>query len=107
MTNIAAMMQKAQQMKERMGAMQAEVMAMEIPGEAGGGLVKVATNGKGEVKMIDIQKDLLNPDDKEMIEDLITAAVNDSRNRAEQIITEKTQKIMTDLGLPADGSLPM
>ena len=107
MTNIAAMMQKAQQMKERMGAMQAEVMQMEIPGEAGGGLVKVATNGKGEVKMIDIEKGIINADDKEMIEDLVTAAINDSRNRAEQIITEKTQKIMTDLGLPADMDFPM
>ena len=107
MTNIAAMMQKAQQMKERMGAMQAEVMAMEIPGEAGGGLVKVATNGKGEVRMIDIEKGIINADDKEMIEDLITAAINDSRSRAEQIITEKTQKIMADLGLPQDMDFPM
>ena len=107
MTNIAQMMQKAQAMKERMGAMQAEVMQMAIPGEAGGGIVKVATNGKGEIKSIDIQKDLLNPDDKEMVEDLITAAVNDSRAKAEALITEKTQKIMTDLGLPADMDFPM
>ena len=107
MTNIAAMMQKAQAMKERMGEMQAEVMKMAIPGEAGGGLVKVATNGKGEIMELDIQKDLLNPDDKEMIEDLIRAAINDSRNQAERIIGEKTQKIMEELGLPADMDFPM
>jgi hypothetical protein len=107
MTNIAAMMQKAQAMKERMAEMQAEVMQMAIPGEAGGGLVKVATNGKGEIMELDIQKDLLTPDDKEMIEDLIRAAINDSRNKAEQIIGEKTQKIMEDLGLPTDMDFPM
>ncbi len=106
MTNFAAMMQKAQAMKERMAEMQAEVMEMDIPGEAGGGLVKVATNGKGEVRVMDIQKDLLTPDDKETVEDLVTAAVNDSRNRAEQIIGEKTAKIMEDLGLPADMDFP-
>jgi len=107
MTNFAAMMQKAQIMKEQMAEMQAEVMTMAIPGEAGGGLVKLATNGKGEIMEIDIQKDLLNPDDKEMIEDLIRAAVNDSRAKAEELIGAKTQKIMEDLGLPADGDFPM
>lgn len=105
--NIASMMQKAQQMKSRMAEMQAEVMEMEIEGQSGGGLVKVSTNGKGVVQSLDIQKDILNPDDKEMIEDLITAAINDSRTKAEALISERTQKIMTDLGLPADMELPI
>lgn len=105
--NMASMMQKAQQMKARMSEMQEEVMDMDIHGESGGGLVKVATNGKGEVRSINIEKDILNPDDKEMIEDLVTAAINDSRTKAEALIAEKTQKIMTDMGLPADMDFPM
>jgi DNA-binding YbaB/EbfC family protein len=105
--NMASMMQKAQQMKSRMAEMQEEVMNMDIEGESGGGMVKVATNGKGQVRSIDIQKDILNPDDKEMIEDLVTAAINDSRAKAEALISEKTKKIMTDLGLPADMDFPM
>lgn len=104
--NMVAMMQKAQQMKDRMAEMQEEVMNMDIAGESGGGLVKVATNGKGEIRSLNIEKNILTPDDKEMIEDLITAAVNDSRAKAEQLISEKTQNIMNELGLPADMKLP-
>lgn len=100
MTNMADMMQKAQAMKQKMQEMQQKVMLMEIEGTAGAGMVNIVANGKGELRSVKIEPGIVNADDVEMLEDLIVAAVNDARAKAEQKVAEETQKIMSDLGLP-------
>ncbi|TVQ82110.1 MAG: YbaB/EbfC family nucleoid-associated protein [Micavibrio sp.] len=107
MTNLAQMMQKAQMMKEKMTEMQQKAMEREVTGEAGAGMVAVTMNGRGELRAVKLEKGIVNPDDVEVLEDLIIAAVNDARKKAEQAIAEETAKIMEELGLPPDMDLPM
>ena len=106
MTNIAQMMQKAQEMKTKMAEMQQKVMSMDIPGEAGAGMVNVVMNGKGELRSIKIEPGIVNADEVELLEDLVMAAVNDGRKKAETIVAEETARIMQEMGLPADLDLP-
>jgi len=106
MTNIGQMMKQAQMMKEKMGEMQEKVLAMEISGESGAGMVKVVMNGKGNMKSIKIDPSIVDPEDVEMLEDLIVAASNDARSKSEEMIAEETQKIMSDMGLPPGLDLP-
>ena len=84
-------MKQAQQMQENMQKKQAEMAKMEVTGESGGGMVKVTLNGKHEARRVEIDETLL--DDKEMLEDLIAAAINDATHKVE----EKTQSEMADV----------
>ena len=102
MTNLAQMMQKAQMMKDKMAEMQQKAMSREITGEAGAGMVNITMNGRGEVRSLKLEPGIVNPDDVEVLEDLIVAAINDARKKAEQVIAEETAKIMEELGLPPD-----
>lgn len=106
MANFIQMMQKAQVMKRKMEEMQTRVRDIELPGEAGGGKVTCRVNGKFELCKITIDPSVINPADKEMLEDLIIAAVNDARTKAEKMMTDETRKIMTDLGLPPGMEMP-
>ena len=106
MSNIGDMMQKAQVMKQKMEEMQVKVLDMEVEGQAGAGMVKIVANGKGELKKIDIDPSVIDPSEKELLEDLIIAAVNDAKSKGERMVTAETQKIMTDMGLPAGLDLP-
>jgi len=106
MNNIAQMMQKASQMKQKMQEMQERVRQIELDGEAGRGLVKCRVNGSFELKTIRIDPSLVKPEEVEMMEDMIIAAVNDARVKAEKLMGEETKKIMSDLGLPAGLGLP-
>lgn len=106
MVNIVQMMQKASQMKQKMQEMQERVQQMEMTGEAGGGLVKCRVNGRFELKSIKIDPSLINPQEAEMLEDTIVAAINDARKKAEKLMGDETQKIMTDMGLPKGMDLP-
>lgn len=107
--NIQKMMQQAQAMKQKMAEMQEKVLVMEIPGQSGGGMVQVVLSGKGEVKKLKIDPQIVNPAEIEMLEDLVTAAVNDARNKVEEKVAAETQRIMSELGLPAGaaGGLPL
>lgn len=102
MTNLAQMMQKAQVMKEKMAEMQKRANEREIIGEAGAGMVNITINGRGEVRKLKLEPGIVNPDDVEVLEDLIVAAINDARKKAEQAIAAETAKIMEELGLPPD-----
>lgn len=106
MTNMAQMMQKAQKFKQQMQEMQERVQQMEIDGASGAGLVKCRVNGKFELKMLKIDPSIINAAEAEVMEDLIIAAVNDARLKAEQTMSEETQKVMKDMGLPPGLDLP-
>ena len=106
MTNIAQMMQKAQEMKQKMAEMQQKVMDMDIKGEAGAGMVNVVMNGKGELRSIKIEPGIVNPEEVELLEDLVMAAVNDGRKKAEEIVAQETAKIMEEMGLPSNLDMP-
>ncbi len=102
---IGNLMKQAQQMQEKMQRMQEEVAKIEVTGESGGGMVKVTMTGKHEVRRIHIDESLMS-DDKEMLEDLIAAAINDAVRRVEQNQQEKMSGITAGMNLPAGMKLP-
>ena len=106
MKNISQMMQQAQKMQAKMEELQASFDAAEIIGVSGGGMVEVILTGKGMAKRVRIDPSLVIPDDVEILEDLITAAVNDARNRIEEKMKEEMSKITGGLELPPGVNLP-
>jgi len=100
MFNMQQMMQKAQAVQKKMAALQADLNEVEVDGSAGGGLVRVTMTCKGNMKALTIDPSLVNPTEKEVLEDLIKAACNDARNKADQKLADETQKAMSDMGLP-------
>ena len=106
MKNISQMMQQAQKMQEKMEELQANFGTAEIIGVSGGGMVEVTLTGKGMAKRVKIDPSLVIPDDVEILEDLITAALNDARNRIEEKMKEEMSKITGGLGLPPGMNLP-
>ncbi|EHR39833.1 MULTISPECIES: YbaB/EbfC family nucleoid-associated protein [Alishewanella] len=99
------MLKQAQAMQEKMQKMQAEVANMEVTGESGAGLVKVTMTGNHNVRRVSIDDSLMS-DDKEMLEDLIAAALNDAVRRVEENNKEQMAKITGGLQLPPGMKLP-
>ena len=99
-------MRQAKEMQTRMQQMQEELGDMEVTGEAGGGMVKVQMNCRRELKKIEIAPEMMVPDERETLEDLIVAAVNMAGQNAEGKMAEETQKMMQEFGLPANFELP-
>ena len=104
--DMAKMMKTAQEMQGKMTQMQEELETMEVVGESGAGLVKATATAKGELKALDIDPSIFNGDDKEVVEDLILAAIKDAQKRAHEKSAEEMAKIQQELGLPADMKLP-
>ncbi|WP_417668397.1 YbaB/EbfC family nucleoid-associated protein [Roseibium sp.] len=100
------MMKQAKQMQEQMGSLQEAFANIETEGTSGGGLVSITIAGKGEIKGLKIDPSLFKEDDVEILEDLIIAAHNEARLKAEAQMQEKTQELMGGLGLPAGMKLP-
>lgn len=100
------MMKQAQQMQERMQQAQEEVAKLEVTGEAGAGMVKVTMLGNHNVRRVAIDPSLLEDDDKEMIEDLVAAAINDAVRRVEQTSKEKMADLTSGMGLPPGFKMP-
>ena len=98
-------MKQAQQMQENLQKAQDEIAKMEVTGESGAGLVKVTMTGRHDVKRVEIDPGLMN-DDKEMLEDLLAAAVNDANRRVEETTQGKMTELTAGLGLPAGMKLP-
>ena len=98
-------MQQAQKMQENMQRAQEEIAATEVQGEAGAGMVKVIMTGRHDLKRVEIEPSLL-AGDKEMLEDLIAAAVNDANKRVEKATQDKMSSIASGLELPAGLKLP-
>jgi len=98
--NLGKMMKKAQEMQANMKKLQEEMAAVEVVGEAGGGMVKVIMSGDRQVKRIDIEDALWAEQDKALLEDLIAAAVNSASQFAEEKSKAEQQKLMAGLPLP-------
>ena len=99
-SNMQAMLKQAQKMQEDMAAKQEELEAREYDVSAGGGVVAVKINGKKEILSVKIAPEVVDPDDIETLEDLITAAVNEAIKKVEAISSEEMQKITGSMGLP-------
>lgn len=104
--DLMKMMGQAKALQEKMGAMQEEIADLEVKGASGGGMVEVTMTGKGEVRALKIDPILIVPEDVEMLEDLIVAAANDAKTKADQALQQKTQEMMGGLGLPPGFKLP-
>ncbi len=104
--NIQKMMQQAKDMQDKMAVMQDKLGDIIVEGSAGGGLVKVSMTCKGEPKSVNIDPSLMNPDETEILEDLVKAAFSDAKAKADTTMADETQKMMGDLGLPAGMQLP-
>jgi len=104
--DLMGMMKQAKQLQEKMQAVQEEIATMSIDGAAGGGLVSVVTNGKGDLRSIRIDPSLLKPEEVEILEDLIVAAMSDARGKAETAVAGKMQAMTGGLNLPPGMKLP-
>lgn len=103
--NMGNLMKQAQQMQANMQRAQAEIAMLEITGEAGGGMAKVVMTGKHEVRRVVLDKTLMT-DDKEMLEDLIAAAINDAVQKVERASQEKMSSLMGGMNLPPGIKMP-
>ena len=104
--DLMGMMKQAKELQERMETMQQEVAALEVEGSAGAGLVAVIMNDKGDMKAIKIDPSLMKPEESEIVEDLIVAACNDARAKAETAASEKMSDLTGGLQLPPGFKLP-
>ncbi|NLD70979.1 MAG: YbaB/EbfC family nucleoid-associated protein [Limnobacter sp.] len=102
---LAGLMKQAQQMQENMKKAQEQLASIEVEGQSGAGLVKVTMTCRNDVKRISIDPSLMS-DDKEMLEDLVVAAMNDALRRAEQTASEKMGAMTAGMGLPPGFKLP-
>ena len=95
--NIQKLMKQAAQMQERM---QRELAELEVEGSAGGGMVSVKMNGHKQLLGVTIEREVLEPPDPEMLQDLILAAVNDASRKVEEAMQEKVGALTGGLGMP-------
>ena len=106
MRDFMGLMKQASQLQEKMQTLQAEVAALEATGTSGAGLVTVVVDGKGGLKRIKIDPSLAKPDEVEILQDLIVAAANDARGKAEALAAEKMKTLTAGLPLPPGLTLP-
>ncbi|MBA4349177.1 MAG: YbaB/EbfC family nucleoid-associated protein [Thermodesulfovibrio sp.] len=99
------MMRQAQKLQAEIQKMQEEAKTKTVEATAGGGMVTVVASGGGELVSIKIEKDVVNPDDVEMLQDLILAAANEALRRAQQMVSEEMSKITMGLQIPGMGGL--
>ncbi len=104
--DMAKMMKTAQEMQAKMARMQEELEQITVTGESGAGLVKATATAKGELTALDIDPSIFNPDEKEVVEDLILAAIKDAQVKAAERSQEEMRKLTESMGLPADMKLP-
>ncbi|MBF8247640.1 MAG: UPF0133 protein ybaB [Bacteroidetes bacterium] len=90
--NMQDMMKQIQKVQERVAEVQAQLEQKTVTAEAGGGMVKVTANGKHQIVKIEIEKEVVNPDEKDMLEDLVVAAANQALERASAMAQEEMQK---------------
>ena len=103
--NINAMLQQAQKMQEDMANLQAELEEREYEISAGGGAVTVKINGKKQLLALDIKPEIVDPDDIEMLSDVLVAAVNEAINRVETTNSAEMEKITGAMNLPGMGGM--
>ena len=103
---LAAAQKAAETIQQQMGDAQAKLDSLEVEGVAGGGLVKIRCTAKGRLLGVSIDDSLIVPEDKQMLEDLIAAAFNDARTKADQAGNAEMQRIQQGMGLPPGFNLP-
>ena len=96
----------AETIQQQMNDMQAKLDALEVEGTSGGGLVKVRATAKGRILGVTIDESLMKPEEKQIVEDLVTAAFNDARDKADRKSAEEMQAIQSGMGLPPGFNLP-
>lgn len=106
MKNIGNMLKQAQEMQTKMAEVQERLAAMEVEGTAGAGLVTVTISGKGEFKKVKIDPSLIDPDEAEVLEDLIVAAAGDAKAKVDETMQEEMSKLTGGLPLPPGMKLP-
>jgi DNA-binding YbaB/EbfC family protein len=104
--DMAGMLKKAQEMQVRMAEMQENLQTITVTGESGAGLVKATATAKGELIGLDIDPSIFRSDDKEVVEDLILAAIKDAQIKAQERAAQELSRITEELGLPANMKLP-
>jgi DNA-binding YbaB/EbfC family protein len=106
MKNLGQMMKQAQQMQAKMAEMQKKLESHEVTGASGGGMVQVTVNGKGEARRVKIDPKLVDPDEAEILEDLVVAAINDAKAKVDAHIAEEMARVAGGLNLPPGVSPP-
>lgn len=106
MMNIQKMMKQAQQMQQKIADMQEEIQAKEFQGSAGGDMVNVTINGKGVMRSITLDDSLIDKEEKEILEDLIVAAFNEAKKKAEDATADAMSDATSGMNLPAGMKLP-
>lgn len=104
--DMSKMMKAAQEMQTKMAELQEEMHNITVTGESGAGLVKAVCSAKGELKSLDIDPSIFNSDDKEVVEDLILAAIKDAQAKANDKAQEEMGKLTEGMGLPEGMKLP-
>ena len=98
--NISKMMQQAKELQEKMGAMQEDLGAKMVTGSSGGGMVNATVNGRGELIGLTIEENIVNPNEVQMLQDLIVAAVNDGARKAADLSKSEMSKLTGGLNIP-------
>ena len=106
MKNLGQMMKQAQQMQAKMAELQDKLAESEMTGAAGGGMVQVTMNGRGQLRAVKIDPSLLTPADVEVLEDLVVAAANDAKTKVESHVADEMQKLTGGIALPPGMKLP-
>ncbi|MFQ6547581.1 YbaB/EbfC family nucleoid-associated protein [Aestuariibius sp. 2305UL40-4] len=104
--DMGKMMKAAQEMQGKMAQLQEDMASITVTGEAGAGLVKATATAKGELTALDIDPSIFSEDDKEVVEDLILAAIKDAQSKATQRAQEEMAKLTEGMGLPPGMKLP-
>ncbi|MFD1883448.1 YbaB/EbfC family nucleoid-associated protein [Paracoccus pacificus] len=104
--DLSKMMKAAQDMQGKVAEVQESLDRISVTGESGGGLVKATATARGELTALDIDPSIFRPDDKEVVEDLILAAIKDAQKRAQERSAAEMQRVAADLGLPPGMKLP-
>ncbi len=104
--DMGKLMKQAQEMQTKMAEMQDALTTMTVTGESGAGLVKATATAKGELTALDIDPSIFNEDDKEVVEDLILAAIKDAQAKAQAKSQEEMAKLTEEMGLPAGMNMP-
>jgi hypothetical protein len=106
MKNLGNMLKEAQKLQSRMAEMQAKLDTIEVAGAAGGGMVSVTLNGKGEMRQVKIDPSLVDPAEIEILEDLVVAAFNDAKAKVEAHVQDEMGKLTGGMNLPPGLKLP-
>jgi len=99
--DMAGMVKQAREMQDKFAEMKESLDAISVTGESGAGLVKATATANGELTALDIDRSIFNPEDKEVAEDLILAAIKDAQERARERLQQEMRRVSESLGLPA------